>query len=184
MKRFFFSLVLLSMVLFASKALYAQGLEPLGRGHIGAKVAYIQFTDSMVEALDLDTGLYVGVEAFGEVAPDLYFGVEVGYAGPDEEFVELTYIPFEINLKYAVEPASGLVVDIGGGFSFNFVELEIFSTSDDDWLFGGQVFTGLSYKAGPVYLGANFKLQLTQDFEDGSMDFTNWRAGGHLGIVF
>jgi hypothetical protein len=124
MKRFFFGLVFLSVVLFGSQALYAQGLEPLGRGHIGVKVAYIQFTDSVLEAFDLDTGLYVGVEAFGEVVPDLYFGAEVGYAGPDEGLLEITYIPFEFNLKYAVEPAPSLV------------------------------------------------------------DFNNWRAGGHLGIVF
>jgi hypothetical protein len=124
------------------------------------------------------------VEGFGEIVPDLYFGAEVGYAAPDEGFLELTYIPFEINLKYAVEPASGLVVDMGGGFSFNYVEVEDFFTSEDDWLFGGQVFADLSYKAGVVYFGADFKLQLTEDFEDSSVDFNNWRLGGHLGIIF
>jgi hypothetical protein len=124
------------------------------------------------------------MEGYGEIVPDLYFGVEVGYAAPDEGFLELTYIPFELNLKYAVEPASGLVVDMGGGFSFNYVEVEDFFTSEDDWLFGGQVFTALSYKAGVVYFGADLKLQLTEDFEDSSVDFSNVRVGGHLGIIF
>jgi hypothetical protein len=64
------------------------------------------------------------------------------------------------------------------------VEVEDFFTSEDDWLFGGQVFADLSYKAGVVYFGADFKLQLTEDFEDSSVDFNNWRLGGHLGIIF
>jgi hypothetical protein len=215
MKRIFlFALVVMTVFVMASTSVYAQQMKaPLGLGNIALKVDYIDFTDSTLEDLDLDTSVYGGLECYGQIAPGLYLGAEVGYTNPDEEttFVdfdpflgpiavdietEITYVPIELNLKYAIEAAPNLVFDFGAGVSMNYAELEVegsalgitIDDSEDDWLFGGQFFADLNYKFGQFFIGVNAKYQITEDFEiddiDTDTDFSNWRVGGQIGIIF
>ncbi|OHE58646.1 MAG: hypothetical protein A2Z47_01770 [Thermodesulfovibrio sp. RBG_19FT_COMBO_42_12] len=209
-----FALVVMTVFVMASTSVYAQQMKaPLGLGNIALKVDYIDFTDSTLEDLDLDTSVYGGLEMYGQVAPGLYLGAEVGYTNPDEETTftvfdpflgpvtveletEITYVPIELNLKYAIEAAPNLVFDFGAGVSMNYAELEVegsalgvtVNDSEDDWLFGGQFFADLNYKFGQFFIGVNAKYQITEDFEiddiDTDTDFSNWRFGGQIGIIF
>jgi hypothetical protein len=193
MKHVWTSILTLGCVVSGSHALWAQEAGPLGTGNIAVKFGYISFTDSVLEDSDIDSGFYAGVEGYTAVLPNLYFGGEAGYAEPDGTesgtVTELLYIPFELNAKYALEPVSGMVVEAGGGLSASFVEIERTSPAsgrqtEDDLLYGGQVFTNLSYRKGRVFFGANVKFQLMDDFDDGSFDLSNWRVGGHVGVTF
>lgn len=215
MKRIFlFALIAIMVFVMASTSVYAQQRKaPLGFGNIAVKVDYINFTEDELEDLDLDTGLYGGLEWYGQIAPSLYLGAEVGYANPDEETTdivsgpflgpvavdietEITYVPIELNLKYAIEAAPNLVFDFGAGVSMNYAELEVEVSalgvteddSENDWLFGGQFFADLNYKFGQFFIGVNAKYQITEDFElddiDTDTDFSNWRVGGQVGIIF
>ena len=112
---------------------------------------------------------------------------------------DITFVPVEINLKYAMEAASNFVVDFGAGLSYSYVELDrsiyfrhpelentVTSRSEtrDEWLFGGQVFVDFTYKIRWFSIGVNGKYQITEDFKDDDFDFSNWRLGAQLGIVF
>src|SRR4030067_2505276 len=138
-----FALVVMTVFVMASTSVYAQQMKaPLGLGNIALKVDYIDFTDSTLEDLDLDASVYGGLEMYVQVAPGLSLGAEVGYTNPDEETTftvfdpflgpvtveletEITYVPIELNLKYAIEAAPNLVFDFGAGVSMNYAELEV-----------------------------------------------------------
>ena len=181
MKRFLLLCFLVMAFLMVSTSVYAQQRRaPLGLGNIAVKADYISFTEGDWKDLDVENGFYVGLEGYGQIAPNLYLGAEVGYANPDGEVsffdpffgrvnvdTELTYVPVELNLKYAIEAAPNLVMDFGAGVSYNYTKVEIsalgISADEDDWLFGGQFFADLNYKIGQFFIGINAKYQMTED---------------------
>ena len=191
MKRLF----LISMcIVFAmsSAALHAQERIPLGNGNFALKLDYIVFTDDHFDKPgNEDDGLYIGLEGYGQIIPNLYLGGEVGQAinigilGED-----ISFFPVDLNLKYAIEAARNFVVDFGVGVSYSYVELRNetpFSSGWDernDWLFGGQFFADLSYKIDWFSIGVNTKYQITQSFRDEDFDLSNWRVGVQIGVMF
>ncbi len=190
-KLLLFSLIVF-FVVFSTTAFAAEKAS-LGVGNVTLKLDYISFTESELEDADVDTGFYIGLEAYGEVSPNLYLGAEVGYANPDGSVgivdTEVTFVPIELNLKYAFKAAPNLAIDIGAGVSYNFAKVEqtelgISLYDDDDWLFGGQFFVDLNYTINQFFIGVNAKYQLTEDFKDADLNFSNWRLGGQVGIMF
>ena len=209
MKRLFLFSLIVVLVLASSTAFAAvrgPSRAPLGYGNFALKVDYIDFTENELKDLDVDTAAYVALEGYGLIAPNLYLGIEVGYANPDGGVsghvlgvgnghidTEVTFVPSELNLKYAVNAAPNLVIDFGAGISTTYVEVEqtvfvetphvtIFA-EEDDLLFGGQFFVDLNYTANQFFIGINAKYHLTEDFEDFT-NFNNWRIGGQVGIRF
>ena len=170
----------------------------LGIGNLGVKVDYINFTDDLVKDFDNDTGLYIGFEGYTAIVPNLYLGVEIGFANPEgsiyiegERFdTEVTFVPIELNLKYAARVAPNLVFDFGAGISSNYVEEEEYgfdffgSDSRDDWLFGGQFFMDMNFTMNQIFIGVNAKYQVTEDFKDYHYNYNNWRIGGQIGVMF
>ena len=59
-----FLLSLMVVFVFASSALYAAEKCPLGIGNLAVKVDYINFTEDVFDKIDLESGIYVGVEGF------------------------------------------------------------------------------------------------------------------------
>jgi hypothetical protein len=176
-----------------SAGVQAQEKAPLGNGNLALKLDYIQFTDDYFDTSGRENdGIYVGLEGYGKVTPNLYLGGEIGQATNIDLFggEDIDFVPIELNLKYASEPARNLVVDFGAGLSYSYVELRstsLFSSTAnerDDWLFGGQIFADLTYKLNWFLAGVNAKYQMTEDFEDSDVDLSNWRLGFHLGVVF
>jgi hypothetical protein len=159
---------------------------PLGTGNVALKLDYITFTDDEWSNVD-DDGLYLGVEGYWKVDPNVYVGGEIGEAinvsilGDD-----ISFIPVELNVKYATEIAPNIIADFGAGASFSYAEITDpwSDESEDDWLFGGQVFGDLTYKIKSFSIGVNAKYQMTQDFKDSDVDLSNWRLGLQLGVVF
>ena len=202
MKRFFLFSLMVGLVLVFSSA-YAEvrgpSRAPLGFGNFALKVDYINFTENDLEDLAVDTAAYVGIEGYGLIAPNLYLGIEVGYANPDggargfdyDIDTDVIFAPSELNLKYAVNVTPNLVFDFGGGISTTYVEVEqtvttpydIIFITDSDWLFGGQFFVDMNYTANQFFMGINAKYHVTEDFEDFT-NFSNWRIGGQIGIRF
>jgi hypothetical protein len=210
-KLFSFSLIVAFILI--SSTLYAEQKAPLGIGNIAVKFDYINFTDSVLKDADVDSGFYIGIEGYVQIVPNLYLGAEAGYTNPDGNLdedvyvpyvgivhahadTEVTFVPIELNLKYAIEAAPNFVIDIGAGGSYNYVKVEanvtasalgvsapILSGSNDDWLWGGQFFADLNYTINQFFIGVNGKYQLTEDFKD-SYDYNNWRVGGQIGIRF
>ena len=96
-------------------------------------------------------------------------------------------------MKYAFEASPELVFDVGAGFSLNYLDIEQelggWSTSSDDWLFGGQFFANVDYKFGNGwFVGANVKYQLTDDTHidliNKEISASNFRIGGQVGFLF
>ena len=194
-----FSLIFIFVL--ASTIVYAEEkppLEkaPLGIGNVALKLDYISFSDDKLKDFGVDDAFYVGLEGYASIYPNLYLGAEVGYANPDSNIeidgndarTEVTFIPVEINLKYAVQAYPNFVVGLGAGVSYNYVETDVSGNglkSGDDWLIGGQFFADLNYTIGNnLFLGVDAKYQLTDDFEDWDTNFSNFRIGGHIGIRF
>jgi hypothetical protein len=194
-----FSLIFIFVL--ASTIVYAEErppLEkaPLGIGNVALKLDYIGFSDNNLEDLGIDDTFYVGLEGYARIYPNLYLGGEVGYANPDgngkidgnEVKTDVTFIPIELNLKYAALSYPNFVVGFGAGVSYNYVEADVSGNgikSGDDWLFGGQFFADLNYTVGSnLFFGVDAKYQLTDDFEDWNANFSNFRIGGHIGIRF
>jgi hypothetical protein len=181
-------LFLISLV-FTSTAGYATEKLPLGPQNFAVKLDSIDFDEKA-----LDTGYYIGLEGYGEIGRNFYVGAEVGYVNTDGELkteeitgdTDVVFIPVELNLKYALRLSSYFVIDFGAGGSYNYAEEEVSGTSisADDWLFGGQVFTDLNFKAGQIFLGVNAKYQITDHGKDIDHNFSNWRVGGQIGVMF
>jgi hypothetical protein len=203
MKKLFLVLLIVSFIILSTTA-FAAEKAPLGAGNLALKVDYINFTDSDMDHLDVDSGLYVGLEAYShlaDAAPNFYIGMEVGYASSDGDInvsgrnrdTEMTFVPIELNLKYAMNAAPNLAIDIGAGASMNYAQIEgsraSGTTGDiDDWLWGGQIFADLNYKFNQFFIGINAKYQITENFDisdtETDVSFRNWRFGGQIGIVF
>jgi len=205
MKKFFILSVLV-MFVFASTAVFAAERYALGTSNFALKVDYINFTDDVFENIDLDNGIYVGLEGYHAVMPNLYLGMEVGWAGAENDDnignlkvdIDVTYIPIELNLKYVAEIAPQLVLGVGGGISYNYFEIEAnnIDRDADDWVFGGQLFAEINYKMNDAwFLGLETKYQWTDDLEfddigPGEQDFDtetsadNWRIGAKVGFLF
>jgi hypothetical protein len=165
---------------------------PLGNGNFAAKLDYIVFTDAHFDrGGNQDDGLYLGFEGYGNISPNLYLGGEIG-TGFNSEIAgeEITFIPCELNVKYAKEAARNLVVDVGAGLSYSSVELQYSAflgsaqESRRDWLFGGQVFADLTYKIHLFTIGVNGKYQITENFKDEGIDLSNFRLGVQMGMAF
>lgn len=209
MKKVALTLVLLTFVALMSSAAYADKYE-IG-ADVAIKVQYFRFTDSTLGDLNLENGIYVGVEAYKQLfVPNLYFGVEAGWAGtnsspnsvygelvPNNVDVDVNYIPIEFNAKYVIPIQPSLKLSLGGGFSYNYFKMNVdvfnYSTSGDDWVFGGQFFAALDYQfCNNAFLGVEAKYQLTENLNlhtsgrsfstDTSAD--NFRVGLNLGYRF
>lgn len=197
--------------LFPAVCAYAQESIPLGRGMVALKVDYAKFSESDIKDFDTESGPYVGLEAFGRIAPNVYLGGEIGYYNSDGNVnllfyepmsdsvlffnadTEMTYVPIEINVKYKVSDAknTGSLV-VGAGISYNYLNVEAsavgLSVDEDDWLFGAQAFLELNLEFHQFYFGINGKYQITDEMEIGKIDTdvngNNWRVGGQIGIKF
>lgn len=180
-------LLLIGIVFILSPAvIQAEQKAPLGTGNFALKLDYITFTDEGWSDND-DAGLYLGVEGYGKITPNVYLGGEIGTAANVSILGEdISFIPVELNVKYAKEVATNVIADFGAGASYSYTEVtDTFSDeSIDDWLFGGQVFADLTYKIGRFTIGVNAKYQMTEDFKDSDVDLSNWRLGLQLGGLF
>jgi len=194
------------VLMLATTSAYAAERYALGMSNVALKVDYLSFTDDIFDNIDLDNGVYVGLESSFALMPNLYLALEAGWAGTsnDEDIIvfgrrtnvdiDVTYVPVELNLKYAVEFAPRWVFGIGAGASYNYfnidVDIDRTSGDEDDWLWGGQAFADLNYKMGSWFFGINGKYQFTEDIELGSDDeetdtnANNWRFGAQLGVMF
>jgi hypothetical protein len=204
MKKIVLFLAVISFIAMTSVAYGAEKVL-IGNGNIALKMDYLQFTESALEDLDNDECFYIGLEAYNKITSNLYVGMEIGYATSDgsaqvvntelqrvNSDTELTFVPIELNLKYAIDITPRLVVDFGAGVSYNWMKEEISargsSSSGEDWLWGGQFFAALNYKIDRFFIGINGKYQLTEDFEidnhETDVNANNWRIGGQVGIMF
>jgi len=182
----------------------------LGNSNVALKVDYFAFTEDVFGDVDLDEGVYVGLEGYYGVMPELYLGMEVGWAGTSNDDrvniagdkvktdVDVTFVPVELNLKYAIAASPEWIIGIGAGVSYSYFEVEIDpkgyrDADEDDWVWGGQLFADVNYKMSDQwFLGINGKYQFTEDLEfdikgedvetDTSAD--NWRVGAQIGLMF
>lgn len=69
------------MVVLAPVLSHADAGAPLGKGTISLKFGYVSFSDAPAIAND---GLYIGLEAYGRVFPNVYLGAGVAAAGTAE----------------------------------------------------------------------------------------------------
>ena len=200
-------LSLMIVFVFASTTLYAA--EKCCLGNVALKVDYINFTQDVFDKIDLNNGVYVGLEGYYAIFPNLYLGLEAGWAGSSNDGdintenlgnvnvdIDVTYIPIELNLKYAFELSPAWVMDFGGGVSYNYFKIEAnkLDANIDDWVFGGQVFADLKYKLNKEwFLGINAKYQFTEDLTfdvrgDQSLhtetSADNFRVGAQIGYMF
>jgi outer membrane protein W len=209
MKKLLF-ISLMCVFILASTTLYAAETYSLGNTNVALKVDYFAFTEDVFGDVDLDEGVYVGLEGYYGVMPDLYVGLEVGWAGTSNDGdiniagdmvdtdVDVTLVPVELNLKYVIEASPGWIIGFGAGVSYNYFEVEVdpkgYSDADEnDWVWGGQLFAEVNYKMSEQwFLGVNGKYQWTENLEfdirgedietDTSAD--NWRVGAQIGMMF
>jgi len=192
------------VLMFAATSAYAAEKYALGMSNVALKVDYFSFTDDVFDNIDLNNGVYVGLEYSHALTPNIYLALEAGWAGTSNDGdvvvlgrstnidVDVTYVPVELNLKYAMEFSPNWVFDVGAGASYNYFKVEAnrLDTNEEDWLWGGQVFADLNYKSGPWFFGINGKYQFTEEIELGSRDVetntnaNNYRVGAQVGVMF
>ena len=146
-------------------------------------------------------GAYAGVEGYKNIYPNVYLGGAIGYTNYSELFgIDLSMMPIELNMKYAHKLSNNFIFDIGAGVSytrmavttrpFSFFGLDIPEITDSEWLPGGQLFLGLTYKAKWGFIGINALAHSMVDSADSTnpdadTPFVNsWRAGMHIGMRF
>ena len=196
-------LTLMLVFVFASTTLYAAEKYALGMGNIALKVDYINFTEDVFDNIDLDNGIYLGLEGYYTIYPNLYLGLEAGWAGTSNDGdididgekrnvdIDVTFVPVELNLKYVFELDPNWNIGVGAGISYNYFKIEAnkIDESADDWVFGGQIFADINYKMNKEwFIGINAKYQFTDDLEfdnvDTSTSADNFRIGAQIGYMF
>jgi hypothetical protein len=195
MKKFF--LLTLIAVFFSCSTAFCAEKEAMPGLGLALKAAYMNFTDSFVKSNDIDKSIYMAVEGYAHLAPEIFLGLEVGIANPsstvNDHKTELMYIPIELNAKYVGEFLPSWNFGIGGGLSYNYAEETVVSGgsafNNDDWLLGGQVFAELLYASGNYFVGFSYKRQFTDNIEGSAgavpaHRFSNWRLGGLAGVLF
>lgn len=206
MKKLVLFLILVGLVCVVPPA-HAQQRYALGFGNAALKVDWFHFTDGSMDDMGVENGVYVGLEAYYAlscVCPNLYVGMEVGWAGSSNTVdfgpqvfartdLNVDYVPIEFNAKYAFNVTPTVVFDLGAGISTNYINFDLdvgnASFSSNDWLFGGQFFADVNYKFAPNWFaGVNFKYQITQEIElegiNTNTSADNVRLGGQIGYNF
>jgi hypothetical protein len=203
MKKFWISALFTLVTVWPVLAL-AQADEPLGTGGVRVKIAYLGFTDSILDDYKIDHPTYFGAEAYWQLHSRLYVGGEIGYANDDSSTAirvdgvfrraetEITYIPVELNLINIIPCGRNFQTRFGIGLSYNYVRIEsdpppggiMLKSSDDsdEWLLGGQLLADISYHINNFFFGIDVKLQINRDWDE--EDYSNGRIGGHLGWRF
>lgn len=188
MKKIVVALLLAASFVFLSTVGYAAEKITLGKNNFAIKVDSINFNNK-----NTDDGVYVGAEGYKEIEKNLYLGAEVGYVSTDSRVTifgatvnsDTTFLPIEINMKYAVRIIDHVIFDLGIGGSYNYTKEEFSgSGSIDEWLFGGQLFGDINVTIGQVFLGINAKLQFTDKGRDSAKNYSNRRIGGQIGVMF
>ncbi len=202
MKRIFI-ISLMILAIFSATSVFAAEKYALGTGNLALKVDYIYFDDDVFDKVDIKDAVYLGLEGYVALTPNLYLGMEVGWANPSNDGriddidvdVDITYVPVELNLKYAFELSPNWVMDLGAGVSYNYFKIEAnnLDANVDDWVFGGQVFADVNYKMSKEwFIGINGKYQFTDDLSfdvrgrdiDTNTSANNWRVGAQIGYMF
>jgi len=188
MKKIFFVL-LLALFIMTSSTVFAAEKVPLGMGNLALKMDWIKFTD----VPRANSALYLGLEGYGAIAENWYLGMEAGYARPQGTIMgydrKMTYVPIELNIKYAALVAQNVALDIGGGVSYNYSKW-VWSGSglpedrDSKWLFGGQFFADLNFTFNQFFAGISAKYQITEEYERYLFNADNLRLGGQIGVMF
>ena len=146
MRRCMFMLIGAVFVL-SPAVIQAEQKALLGTGNFAVKIDYISFSDSFYSDIHDEESAYVGIEGYGRIAPNIYFGGELGYssvsssdvfssiiyglfgAEHDEVYADFTFL--ELNAKYAKDLGRYFVFDAGGGLSLNNVNA---SFETHDWI--------------------------------------------------
>ena len=188
MKKIVVALLLSASFVLLSTVGYAEEKITLGKNNFAIKVSAINFDNK-----NTDDGVYVGAEGYKEIEKNLYLGAEVGYTSNDGSVEifgaavksDVIFMPIELNMKYAVRILNNLIIDLGVGGSYNYAKEEISgSDSVDEWLFGGQFFGDVNATIGKIFLGINSKIQFTDKGRDTAKNYSNWRFGGQIGVIF
>jgi hypothetical protein len=173
----------------AFTTVYSAERALIGSSNIAVKLDYIAFTDKQWNGQG-DDGLYIGLEGYGEISPNIYLGGEIGN-GVNMDILgdDLNLITIELNGKYAIKAATNAAIDFGAGVSYNNADIRIdqlFSPDieDKEWLFGGQIFADLDYKIKKFIIGINGKYQITANFKGHNFNLSNLRLGIQIGMMF
>lgn len=173
-------------LLAAPMTLRAQDTAPLGKFDVAIKFGYVVFSEGVTE----DDGFYLGLAGYGRLAANVYVGAEVAGASTVTLFTdEMTLLPLELNVKYARPVGSHFVLAGGAGLTYARAEFHDEGVIGPDvvyeeWLFGGQVFADFVYRVKWFELGISAKYQLMGDFAQVPADFSNFRVGLKVGVVF
>ena len=165
----------------------------LGRGHIWIKFNQADFDSDIKDAWGVDTEGYVGLEGYWWVRRNGYIGVEIGRIGVGSAVTEdgdriedFDFTNLEINTKRLYDLTRGLSLGFGigvGGFWANGEEVRGQVRTDlADFGFGVQGFVEINWRARKFVAGIDVKYQVVSDILD--IDYSNFRWGGHLGVVF
>ena len=132
-------------------------------------------------ALDIPNGN--GMEFGGSFTGDLgELESLLSYAARNSPYntgYDLDIMPITLNVKLERPLTDGLNFYFGGGLGMALVDLSVdvgpMSFSDDDWVFVGQLFTGLNYNFNPdfeVYGGVRWIYYDDADFSDSGSTVT------------
>jgi hypothetical protein len=146
MKRCLFVLIGIVFVL-CPAVIQAEQKALLGTGNFAVKIDYIAFSDSFYSDINDEESGYVGIEGYGKIAPNIYFGGELGYSsvsssdvfssiiyglfGAEHDAVYADFTFLELNAKYAKDLGRYFVFDAGGGLSLNNANV---SFETHDWI--------------------------------------------------
>lgn len=179
-----------SAILIMSSNIQAQDDKPYGDVSFATKF-------NIVDTI----GAYAGVEGYKNIYPNVYLGGAIGYTNYAGLFgIDVSTIPIELNTKYAHKLSKNFIFDIGAGVSytristtvqpFTIFNVDIPEITDSEWLPGGQLFLGLTYKAKWGFIGVNALAHSMVDSVDSSNPdadrpiLNSWRAGMHIGMRF
>lgn len=186
-RTFLIILFMLLPALFAANALQA-GETGTGGMTLGIKTGNINFFSGAAEDLDVDSGPYLGLEAYRQISDRLHLGGEIGYTRRSGSIpllkTEQTYVPIELNLKSAVAMTPRVDFILGGGISYNYARFEADClgtcfAADEDWHPGLQLFSGLQFNVLRFLFGVEGKVQVSEE-----EDLDNWRLSAQAGYRF
>ena len=175
----------------------APGDPPLGRAHVWIKLGRADFDDDAASEWGVDQEGYLGLEGYGGGAGGFYFGGELSHASAGSatsaegtSIRDFDFVSLELNGKKVLDLKHGLTIDLGGGGALFYADGEEVEMSNGEEIsspladvgYGAQAFIDLNWRMRRLLVGLDVKYQAAFDIL--AIDYSNLRAGGHLGMAF
>jgi hypothetical protein len=164
---------------------------------LSIKYDRINFSHDAESEWGIDTADYYAIDLVFRWGPEFYAGWELGYT-KDNDLVnddgdiidEFEYLSFTAHGKGSLKLCDGISFDLGGGLGFFWIVAEEEKDNGRDTVryndhgYAAEALTEFNWRTDWLLIGLDAKYQFAFSCNPHCINYSNYRYGGHVGIIF